>query len=280
MSLSVLSENAAPSARAVSGHLKLRCVAGESGCTRIREQSYASPIHVGKPWHDDSRLILQMVTPTAGLLEGDRVEIDVEAGPGSSFILTSPSAMRLHAMGANGTAVLEQQFTVASGAFVEVLPHLLIPQADSALCQRTQLVTEADSTLLYWELLAPGRVAHGESLKFREVDVRLDLTHGGEAIARERYKLRPEFWPKRGTNGAPYIGMCFITAPDPDEALMTEIRALHESDAWVGITRLHGKGGLMLRILAADSPALWRTVDQVRGVLYRCLRQEAPPRRV
>ena len=55
---------------------------------------------------------------------------------------------------------------------------------------------------------------------------------------------------------------------------MDAIRALHGPSAWVGCSPL-AQTGHFIRVIAADSIALRRTVTQIRAILYAAL--DSPP---
>ena len=59
--------------RAVSGHLELVFQARGDGRTVLARQSFRAPMHVGKPHEDEGTLVLQLVNPTAGFFDGDRL---------------------------------------------------------------------------------------------------------------------------------------------------------------------------------------------------------------
>ena len=58
--------------RGLAGHLELVCDVDSRGWTRLGHQSFRAPYHLSKPHHDAGALVLNVVNPTAGLLEGDR----------------------------------------------------------------------------------------------------------------------------------------------------------------------------------------------------------------
>jgi urease accessory protein len=95
-------------------------------------------MHLSKPHFDADALVVNVVNPTAGLLEGDRIACRVEVETGARLLLTTPSASRAHRMN-NGRAELVQQMRVAAGGFLEFWPELFIPQKGTRYSQRTEL---------------------------------------------------------------------------------------------------------------------------------------------
>jgi urease accessory protein len=117
--------------RGIRGHLRLVCGPDSRGFSSLREQSFRAPIHLSKPHLDAETLVVNVVNPTAGLLQDDRIEQDVRVKQGASLLLTSPSASRAHRV-RTGWAEVSQHFHVAAGAALEVLPETFIPQAGAS----------------------------------------------------------------------------------------------------------------------------------------------------
>src|SRR6185369_2094376 len=109
-----------------SGHLRLQAAVRAGGRTVLAGQSFRAPYHLSKPYWDADAgtLLVQVVNPTAGILEGDFLESAIGVEKGASLLVTTPSASRVFKM-AGGSAECRQHFTVAKGAWLEVLPEPL-----------------------------------------------------------------------------------------------------------------------------------------------------------
>src|SRR5690349_22775191 len=105
-----------------SGHLRLQAAARADGRTTLAGQSFRAPYHLSKPYWDADAgtLLVQVVNPTAGILEGDSLASDISVEPGAALLVTTPSASRLFKMNA-GAAECRQHFTVAKGAWLEMM---------------------------------------------------------------------------------------------------------------------------------------------------------------
>src|SRR5947209_4379672 len=158
----------APSHRGLRGHLDLTCSCDAAGRSYLARQSFNAPFSISKPHWDGHALKVQMVNPTAGLLSGDRLCSEVNIETGARLTLTSPSATRLHTM-AEGCAEATQHFSIAPGARLCFLPSILMPHRKTRYHQTTRIDVEAGGELLYLEMVAPGRVAHGECFEYGEL---------------------------------------------------------------------------------------------------------------
>jgi len=130
---------------------------------------------------------------SGGVLAGDRLALDVEVQAGAAAQITTTGATRLYRHRA-GAADSEQQarFSVGDAALLEYLPDPVIPYAGSRHVQRTEIRLGRGSTLFWWEILAPGRLAAGERFAFERLRVQTEVYAGSQPVLREDYLLEPK----------------------------------------------------------------------------------------
>ena len=63
---------------------------------------------------------------------------------------------------------------------------------EPATCKPRKSQLHPTASLLFFEWLAPGRVAKGEVFAYQNLRWELDLSVDGNLVARERYDLRPD----------------------------------------------------------------------------------------
>jgi urease accessory protein len=129
---------------------------------------------------------------SGGVLAGDRLALDVEVQAGAAAQITTTGATRLyrHRTGASDSEQ-HARFWVADGALLEYLPDAVIPYAGTRHVQRTEIRLGRGSTLLWWEILAPGRLAAGECFAFERLRVQTEVHAGVRPVLRENYLLEP-----------------------------------------------------------------------------------------
>ena len=189
--MSISSSKEGVSGRAIRGHLDLRSDLRADGTPYLSRQSFRAPIHVGKGHLDSGALVVQLANPTAGFFDGDRLDLRATAGEGTHLVLSTPGASRVHTARGKDAAVCSQSLVVESGAFAEWIPEPFIPQVGARYVQSTTIHLEKDAGLLFFEWIAPGRVARGEVFAYESLRWELDLRVAGQLIARERYELKP-----------------------------------------------------------------------------------------
>ncbi len=223
------------------------------------------------------------MSPTAGLLEGDRVEIDVAVDPGAALILSNPTALRIHKMG-EGKAVWNQRIQVDSNAFLENNPEWLIPQSESRFEQTSRIELGVDSRLFFIEAIAPGRVASGESFAFHSFRNRFELYHNKALSALEQYDLRPAEGNSKGWNVAfenPFYISVYLAAPELQDSspLFQDAYELMTDSLRIGSSKLACGNAWNLKILARSPVDAKAALEAVRTSYYEALGMQPSPLR-
>jgi urease accessory protein len=218
---------------------------------------------------DDAAAIVSMLNPTGGLVGGDRLAIAVDVGAQAHACLTTPSATKVYRTAAS-PAEQTVRLTLAAGARLEWVPDHTIPFAGAALCQRIEAEVGEGAMLLLVDAFAAGRVARGEAWRFTLLDSALSVRDARGWLLHDRLVLR-EGAPGPGLGLAedrPYVATVVVIADIGIAAFADDVAALGGGDADVGAALLPRRGALV-RCLAADAPALARTVDAVWGAARR-----------
>lgn len=265
-----MSSSVPVSGRSLAGHLYLKCETRADGVSYISKQDFRSPVHIGKGHSDQGRLVLNIVNPTAGFFDGDRVDSAVEVAPGAHLVLGTPAASRVYQTRSGKAAANHQQFHVGDGASLEWIPDAFIPHAGAAYEQSTRISLHPSAGLLFFEWIAPGRVAKGELFAYRNLRWELDLEIGDRLIARERYDLRPDNHSLEALRehfpAAHYVSVYAagaMTKHWPNESL----DALSNNDIRLG----HGPvsdGVHVIRALCRDSLSARKLLGDLRNLLY------------
>ncbi len=258
------------SGTALSGHLRLTCSARPDGTTYLSHQDFRAPIHIGKGHPDHGHLVLNIVNPTAGFFDGDRIDSAITVAPGARLVLSTPAASRVYQTRSGRPAANHQTFHVEENAFLEWIPEAFIPHAGASYVQSTEIRLHPTGSLLFFEWLAPGRVAMGESFAYRNLRWELDLRVDETLVARERYDLTPENH-SLGSLRAPFPAAHYLSVYAA--GIMTshwpsdELDALTSDDVRLG----HGPiqaGVHIIRALCRDSLAARKLLAELRQLLY------------
>jgi len=270
-----------------SGHLLLKAAARVNGRTALAAQSFHAPYHISKPyWDADTRtLLVQVVNPTAGILAGDRLESAIAVEADAALLVTTPSASRVFKM-KDGTAECHQQFKVAVGGWLEVMPEPLVPHRGCSFRQTTRIEVALGGGMFYADLLMPGRIAHGEAWEWEKLCLEIDVRLGGGLILRERLAQSGEelrsLAALAGSGPAACFANAVLVAPvgETDSLWRKAVEALHGDGLWVGVSPLR-HGGWSLKLVASDGVKLRRGLRELRRALAKVLpRLACDPRKL
>jgi len=260
-----------------SGHLTLRAAPRTDGRTVLAAQSFRAPYHLSKPYWDTDAgvLLVQVVNPTAGILEGDRLESTIEVDAGAALLVTTPSASRVFKM-KSGAAECRQHFSVARDGWLEVMPEPLVPHRGSRYRQVTTVDVAAGGSLYFVDQLTAGRIGHGEAWAWERLCLELDVRVGGARVLHERLDQTGAGLQAMAAWAGSGPAACFANAilispeaaAEPRPAWRAEIAALHRDGLWVGVSALRA-GGWSLKIVSPDAVRLRPTLRAIRTILAR-----------
>jgi len=152
------------------GVLVLKLVGNRAtGRTVVKEQYSQVPLFAQKPMYLEESLpsmaYMYVISPSGGVLQGDTYRIDVSLDNGAQAHLTTQGATRVYKM-EEGFATQEINIVAGSGCYIEYMPDQIIPYAGSRFYQKTSIKAHEDATVVYSEIITPGRVASGELFSY------------------------------------------------------------------------------------------------------------------
>jgi urease accessory protein len=224
---------------------------------------------------------LTISSPGGGVLQGDRLEIDISIAEGARLHVDTTSATRIYAM-PNGAAEMTTQFTVARNAYGEYVPDPFTPYAGSRFTGHARHVVAESGALLLAEVVGPGRLARGESLAYdffySDTEVRRP---DGRLLFRDTTRLSPAHdLASLGLLGEQRaIGTLYAIADGVEaSAFDSTVARCEEIGLLAGCSELPNGAGMWFRVMAPDAPSAH---DAVRGAWAAARMQVlgfAPPR--
>jgi urease accessory protein len=211
--------------------------------------------------------------PTGGLVQGDRISIDVVVEPGGVAHLTSQSANRAYRCD-EGEIRQSLLLKLNRGAYLEWWPEPLIPYAGTRIRQDARLVVDPDSTLLFAEMSLAGRVARGERHAYQRLELRTVAGRpGGEVLFRDRLLLEPAQRPcgSLGMLGdAAALGSFYLLGPELATRLAPALaQALADLTDCAAVTLLPAESGVLVRALSPTAASL----REVQACILRLARE-------
>ncbi len=198
---------------------------------------------------------------SGGVLQGDRLEVAIALGRDARAHVTTQGATRLQEMDAN-FASQTQEINLGPGAYLEYLPEALIPYRHSRFVSRTRVRVDAAATMLYAEIVMPGRKHHrgGELFEYDLLSLALRAERpDGRALFDERLLIEPQRVDVRraGIMGPfdVFANVILLAPRAVSEAVYSATAATVDLEAgWAaGATRLPDDSGLAFRVLGMET---------------------------
>jgi urease accessory protein len=277
-----------------SSRLHLAFDLGEHDATILRVKAQEPPWRVVRGFDAPSGERLAHVhNVSGGILDTDSLEWLVEVGPGALAQMTSTGATRVHRSRSQDRIARQSAVVkIGEGGYFEYLPDQLIPFAGSRFEQSTRIELGLGASLIWWDIVAPGREASGEVFRYESLTSSFELAVGGEPVATETWKLLPLIQPMESLarlGPFRYFASCYVCrAGEPARywrALEAELQTLGDRNAgpdvlW-GVTSLRAHG-LVIRGVAVSGRSLTENLVELwRAAKWAlCGRVATLPRKV
>ena len=214
----------------------------EGARTVLRERVHAGPLRVQKALYPEGESVCQVVVvhPPAGVVAGDSLTIDVDAGAGAHVQATTPGAAKWY-RSTGRVARSSTTVRVAAGAIVEWLPleTLLFDGAQAAIGLAIELA--ADARFIGWEITCLGRIASGERFASGRIEQQFDLRRDGKLLWCDRIVLEGGARALQSgaiLGGATVYGTMVAAPADISDPLLGACRAIRCDRGNGAVTRL------------------------------------------
>jgi urease accessory protein len=244
--------------------------------TVIREQYCKVPLFIQRAMYLEETLpamaYVYIISPSGGILQGDRYRIDITLSNNAFAHVTTQSATRIYKMERN-FATQMVNVVVEEGSYFEYIPDQIIPFRNSRFYQGVELNVHDNATMIYSEMLVPGRVASGESFEY---DICYIKTIARNQVGKLRFmdviKLEPKkedlrvegILGKFDVVGTVYIITREFYIKDLQQEINAKIAGL-EGALSGGASILPAKQGIIVRILG-------KTAGEVRNMIFEAVR--------
>jgi urease accessory protein len=257
------------------GALVLRLEEEKStGKTSVKEQYSRVPLYTQRALYLEEALsnmaYMYIISPSGGVLQGDRYRMDITLRKHAFAHITTQGATRIYRMEKNYATQIVN-LDVGEDCYLEYIPDQVIPYRNSRFYQEANLRVHDNGTLLYSEIITPGRVASGEHFDY-------DICYM-KAIAKD-HNDRLEFTdvamlePKRRDMKLfgiladhDVVGNMYILTKNKLQEINTRVNASLQSmpKVYAGATILPNNSGVGIRMLG-------NTASDLRYAIYEVVR--------
>ncbi|BCP51477.1 urease accessory protein UreD [Kaistia sp. 32K] len=204
---------------------------------------------------------ISIISNAGGILQGDRNVIEIDLATDAQAHVTTQSATRIHEMDAN-YASQTQTLTLAEGSYLEYISRPIIPQKNSRFIQSTKISIDPTATLIYSEIMMPGRKHYrdGEIFQYKLFSSTIEAARpDGNSLFTEKFILEPEVHAlaRMGMMGDFHVfgNVVVLTPKDKADALFDAITPAfdRENEIAYGASRLPNDAGIIFKVLAMES---------------------------
>ena len=255
------------------GILDLELQTNNEGKTVVTKQFSQVPLQMQRAMYTENSLskmaYLYVISPSGGILQGDRYRTDVVLKDKAIAHMTTQGATRIYSMNTNSASQI-LNITVNEDCYFEYIPDQIIPYKNSRYYQKVNLNVHNNSTLIYSEILTPGRVAMKESFEY---DICYLRTHCKDQDKKIRFLENTKIEPKKmriedfGVLGEyEIVGTVYILTRKDDvneleNNLNEHIRNL--DGVSVGTSILPDELGIIIRVLGNKTDSVFDVIFKI-----------------
>jgi len=250
--------------------------------TFLASRRHVGPLRVQKALYPEGDDVCQVIVvhPPGGIVAGDSLAIDIDAGARTHVQVTTPGAAKWY-RSTGRLARSDTALRVAPGAFLEWLPQetILFDGARAAIALRVDIA--ASARFVGWDVTTLGRTASNERFDSGRLAQRFEIFRDGAMLWCERGVL--EGGSRALHSGAILAGLpafgTFVAAfGDVGDDVLTACRAVTCIEGEGAVTRLPGV--LVARYRGESARGARTYFAGLWGVLRPVLagREAVPPR--
>lgn len=256
------------------GILDVELQTNDIGKTIVTKQFSQVPLQIQRVLYLENSLpemaYLYVISPSGGILQGDRYRTDILLKNNAIAHVTTQGATRIYSMNANSASQI-LNITVNENCYLEYIPDQIIPYKNSRYYQKVNLEVHDNATLIYSEIITPGRVAMEESFEY---DICYLRTHCKNQTGIMRILENTKIEPKKqklnnlGVFGEyNIVGTVYILTRKKDVVDIENSINEYIKDKnlrTVGTSILSDESGIIIRILGTKT-------DSIFDVIYKIL---------
>lgn len=207
-----------------------------------------------------------MISNAGGVLQGDRNTIEIRLGPDAQAHVTTQSATKIHEMDFNH-ATQTQEITLGDNAYLEYLPDPVIPHRHARFLTTTRVEIAPSATLLYGEILAPGRKYHrdGELFAYDVFSSTVTAQRPADTTGHRAELFTEKFVIEPARNALRDVGVMggfdvfgnvlVLTPPEQQAAIAAALPAeVNRAGQWAAsCSRLPNEAGLVYKVLGMET---------------------------
>ena len=241
--------------------------------TIVRDLYTKGPLHAQRALYLEesipSMAYLYIMSTSGGILQGDRYRMDIALSKGAKAHITTQGATRVYRMERNyATQIVNVD--LEADTYFEFIPDQTIPYRQSRFYQTLKMRVHDSATMVYSEMVVPGRVASGESFEYDMCYLKAIGLNQGDRLRftdiailepRERNLSQLGVLSNRTVVGSVYV-LCPTSAVKSIRDELNSTLSNH-TDIISGASILPFDSGIIVRLLGDGASALRAAIFEV-----------------
>lgn len=158
--------------------------------TIITDSFFTSPLKVAKPFYHKNFTEIMMMTASAGILENDFYDIEIDVTENSKLKFSGQSYTKIFTSVEKG-AVQKVKINVGKNADFIYFPMPVIPFRDSVFRSNTEIHLDKSSKFAILDVISCGRKAMGEIFDFKSYISRITVYIDEKPVFLDNQRLVP-----------------------------------------------------------------------------------------
>lgn len=239
------------------------------GYTRLVHVYQQPPLKASRELYEGNHpaATVFIMESSGGMVAGDRNEITVTLAPDSQVKLKQQSALKIYP--SHNGEFCTQAITVelAEQARLEWLPEVTIPFERAKFQVHTTIRMKESSTLIWGEIVAPGREMRGEIFDYQTFQSKYKIYVEDTLIAYDSLQFKPQEmnFAKIGLlEKARYIGSLWIVSPSVNKLPIRDLQdqIQQEKSLQASVTKLTVQA-IHCRWLAKEQRTLHKEINRM-----------------
>jgi urease accessory protein len=218
-----------------------------------------------------------IVSSSGGILQGDKYTIDIILEKNALAHITTQGATRVYGMNVSN-AIQVVNVSLDDGAYLEFIPDQIIPYKNSRFYQEINFKVHDNATMIYSEIISPGRIGMGEIFDYEICYLRsIGKNHKDELRFTDYTKIEPK---KMNLRDFGVLEQKQITATmyilakrkDVEKIIQTlENGIKNSSEIEFGWSTMTKENGILLRILGNTTRDVIRLVYDITKMVRKII---------
>ena len=238
--------------------------------TVITKQFSQVPLQIQRAVYPENSLpgmaYLYIISPSGGILQGDRYKTDIMMKNNAVSHITTQGATRIYSMNSNSASQMVN-ITLDENCYLEYIPDQIIPYQNSRYYQKVNLNIHDNATLIYSEVLTPGRTAMNESFDY---DICYLRTYSKNQNKKFRCLENMKIEPKENNmkikgilGNYDIVGTVYILTKKGNLEKLEKM--INEKIEFItsGTSILHNESGIIVKILSNSTEEIYEKIYEI-----------------